>query len=391
MNRNILHLTPSISPLSGGLGTVTVALASEQRRRDWNARIWCADDAATAAESARRAGLDGAVDAVRARGPRALAFSPDAERRARTELFDVVHQHGIWTAQARVTAAMRRRKVPTVVAPHGSLEPYAVRRSAWKKKIALALFERENLREASCLHATAESEVATLRDLGLRAPVAIIPNGVDESWLQTAADGERFRASHGIAPHERILLFVSRIDPKKGLPMLVAALARLGHRLDGWRVVIAGQDEKQHRAEVEALAAREQVAIQFVGPIFGDEKRDMFAAADVFILPTHSDNFGIVIAEALGAGVPVITTHGAPWRELETHSCGWWVPIDVEHIAAAIDEARGTERERLRSMGERGRRLIRGRYTWPVVVERTLALYRWLTREAERPDFVVVD
>jgi glycosyltransferase involved in cell wall biosynthesis len=386
---DVLHLTPSVGPLSGGLGTVTIALAREQRDLNCNPRIWCTDPSvAGPAEE-----LNGAIEPMRPIGPRQFAFSLDAERRARHERFDVVHQHGIWTAQSMVTSVMRRRNIPCIVAPHGSLEPYAIRMSEWKKRIALAGFEQRNLEKAACLHATAESELATFRDFGLRGPVAILPNGVDEAWLDGRGDADAFRRRHGIAADQRILLFVSRIVPKKGLPLLIDALASIRQQLAGWCVVIAGQDERGHRAEIEALVARQRLEsmVRFVGPVFGGEKRDMFAAADVFILPTHSDNFAIVIAEALGAGVPVITTHGAPWRELETRRCGWWVGIDPNAIADAIADAAMRSRDELRAMGERGRELVRGQYTWPAVAERSIAVYRWLARKAEKPDFVILN
>ena len=388
----VIHLTPSIGPLSGGMGTVALALAGEQRLLGCDATIWCVDPQGVAAV-ASSGGLEQRVIAMPPVGPRAFAYSRAAERRALTEPADIVHQHGVWTAQTRVTTVFRRRCIPTLVAPHGSLEPYARQRSAWKKRIALAAFESNNLRRASCLQATAHSEVSTFRDFGLRAPIAVLPNGVPASWQNAVGHADRFRVTHGLIQTERIMLFLSRVHPIKGLPLLIEALAANRERLAGWRLVIAGPDEASHREAIESLVEASGVSalVRFTGPLFDQDKLDAFAAAELFVLPTHSENFGIVIAEALGAGVPVLTTHGAPWRELGEHRCGWWVPVDARSIGAALSEATSLTGSELEAMGARGRDLVMSRYVWPVVAERALSVYHWLAGKGSRPDSVVVD
>ena len=189
------------------------------------------------------------------------------------------------------------------------------------------------------------------------------------------------------------MLFLSRIHPIKGLPMLLAGLARHRDQLRDWCVLIAGADEAGHRAEVERLALQLGVTagVSFLGPLYEADKRDAFAGADLFVLPTHTENFGIVIAEALACSVPVITTQGAPWRELDEHHCGWWVAPDSVSIGAALVDAASRSLEELRAMGARGHALVASRYVWPLVAERTIGLYRWLLGHSERPAFVVVD
>ena len=371
------------------MGAVATELSAEQRRSGIESSVWCVD----APEVAASVGPPDDIVPLPVFGPRRFAFSPVSERRARNIRTDVVHQHGLWTAQTRVTEVFRARHIPTIIAPHGSLEPYARRHSARKKRIALAWFESRNLHLASCLHATTEAELRTFRNFGLRRPVAVVPPGIASSWLEACPDPARFKQRHGLDDGRRIMLFLSRIDTKKGLPLLIEALAMHRQRLEEWRVVIAGPDVKGHRANVEALAERLGVAssIRFVGPVFDRDKRDAFAAADVFVLPTHSENFGIVIVEALASGVPVITTRGTPWSELEVHRCGWWVPPDSRSIGdALIDAARRSDAE-LRAMGARGRALVESRYLWSAVAERMTELYGWLLGEAQKPSFVAVD
>jgi glycosyltransferase involved in cell wall biosynthesis len=157
-------------------------------------------------------------------------------------------------------------------------------------------------------------------------------------------------------------------------------------------LIIAGPDELGHRAELEQLVEQLGIAnwVRFVGPIFGPAKRDAFAAAEVFVLPSRTEGFGIAVAEALGAGVPVITTHGAPWPELETEQCGWWVPIDSAAMADALCGAVRLSAAELGAMGQRGQALISRRYTWSIVAQQSRQLYAWLLGSGDRPDFVTL-
>jgi glycosyltransferase involved in cell wall biosynthesis len=367
------------------MGTVALALCAYQRELAFDARIWCADPPSAA-------GAADLTPVVRlpSLGPSSFAYSPGGQRRARVERADVVHQHGLWTAQSWITREFRRRSIPTVVAPHGSLEPVALRRRAWKKRLALAGYEARNLREASCLQATSEQELQTIRVFGLTAPVAIVPNGIDPGWLASTGDGGRFRQSHGIGTDARVMLFLSRIHPIKGLALLIQAVAEQPRELQGWRVVVAGEGDSGHRREMTALAERLGVRplVHFVGALFAQDKRDAYAAADLFVLPTRSENFGLVVAEALACGVPAITTRAAPWSELHSHDCGWWVEVGAGPIGAAIADAARRPQSELKDMGARGRALVASRYLWPRVAARTADLYRWMRGDSERPPFV---
>ena len=157
-------------------------------------------------------------------------------------------------------------------------------------------------------------------------------------------------------------------------------------------MVIAGfEDPPGYQLELEQMAVKLGITdkIVFSGGLFGQEKRDAFAAADLFVLPTHSDNFAIVIAEALAAGVPVVTTYGAPWEELQTHRCGWWVDVNVDAIREAIQDAIHRPQQELKEMGQRGRVLVEQQYTWKSVAEQTVQLYDWLLGQGQQPSFVI--
>jgi glycosyltransferase involved in cell wall biosynthesis len=157
--------------------------------------------------------------------------------------------------------------------------------------------------------------------------------------------------------------------------------------------VIAGPDENGHRAKIEALSKilGTECLIQFIGPIVGNEKKDAFAASDLFVLPSLSEGAPIVVLEALGAGVPVITTQGTPWQELQTERCGWWVDVSVAGLRKALMQAISIPKSELEEMGKRGKMLVARKYTWAKTAEKTILLYNWLLGKSERPDFVIID
>jgi glycosyltransferase involved in cell wall biosynthesis len=186
------------------------------------------------------------------------------------------------------------------------------------------------------------------------------------------------------------VLFLSRIHPVKGLPMLIDAWSQVDP--DGWRLVIAGPDEEGHRAEVESKVRERALAdvVDFVGPVSNDEKWTLYRNSDLFVLPTYSENFGIVVAEALASGCPVLTTTGAPWQMLEEHGCGWWVEPTAEQVASALREAVERSNHDRSAMGKRGRELVKRRFSWSSIAERLVQTYRWVTsgKRGATPDWV---
>ena len=300
----------------------------------------------------------------------------------------IIHQHGIWTGVSAVARSWRmKRHGASVIAAHGSLSRWALRRSRWKKALALTAYERCNLRNASCLHALSQTEASQFRDFGLTNPVAVVPNGISQEWLTSRGDAQRFRQAFAVASECRILLFLSRITPIKGLPILIEGIRANAKAFDGWILLIAGVDEFDHRPELEALVNRYQLSdsVRFIGPLYGDTKRDAFAAADAFVLPSHSEGWPIVVLEALGAAVPVFTTTATPFPELTEHRAGWIVDPSVDSMVASLPELLSRSPEELRNMGSRGRALVADRYTWDSASVQLAAVYTWLLGHGPRP------
>jgi glycosyltransferase involved in cell wall biosynthesis len=296
----------------------------------------------------------------------------------------VAHDNGIWLPTNHAAAkAARVARVPLISSPRGMLTAWSLKFRGLKKRIAWRLYQYSDLRAAKVLHATSREEAEGLRAAGLKQPVAVIPNGVNLPPQPTG------RLSTNV-PVQRTALFLSRIHPKKGLLDLVKAWP-MGQPSD-WRMLIAGGDENGHRAEVEsAIRARALGAqFEFIGEVADEQKWELYRRADLFVLPTKSENFGIVIAEALACGLPVITTRGTPWEELVHHRCGWWAEIGPEALADALRQAMRLDKQELRAMGLRGQKLVAEKYTWHAAAQKMISVYRWMLGQGSKPDCVVV-
>ncbi len=286
----------------------------------------------------------------------------------------VIHDNGIWLAHNhRLAALAARRGIARMVSTRGMLEPWALEHKRWKKRLAWALYQRRDLKRARCHHTTAAREAENLRALRLGVPIEVIPNGVDAPMDRPCPDPSR-RSERTAC--RRTALFIGRIYPVKGLPMLVDAWARV--RPHGWRLEVAGPDEAEHKAEVaQAVAAAGlRDVVSFVGPVYGPAKQSALFNADLLVLPSHSESFGMVVAEALAHGVPVLTTTGTPWSVLPQRGCGWWVETTAGGIAEGLRQATSQPPEVLHAMGARGRELVAAEYGWEQVAKRFVRIYQ---------------
>ena len=298
-----------------------------------------------------------------------IYFSPSMERvvgRDGGRAIDIVHQHGVLTALSRVTNRWRETQGVHGGGASRLFRPRGLNRSWWKKKMALMAYERENLNQASCLHATSLLEVESLRAFGLRNPIALIPNGMSENWLESTGDGPKFLEDFGLPQGRPILLYLGRVTPLKGLLMLIRALSRMRSQLDRWLLVIAGPEEFGHGAAIAELTKEKGMErwVRVIGPLYAQQKRDAFAAASFFVLPSYSEAFSLVVAESLGAGVAVLTTKGVPWPELETEKCGWWTEATEDGLLDALKKIVELPEDMLRKMGRSGKELVTRSYTW---------------------------
>jgi glycosyltransferase involved in cell wall biosynthesis len=299
----------------------------------------------------------------------------------------VIHSHGLWSRFNYLTANLAHRfDTPLIIQTHGMLEPWSL---AWKpirKKIALHFYQKRDLESAAILVATADQEGENLRHLGLKLPIAVIPAGIALSRYRTSAVTNNDPPGGAI----RRTLFVGRIHQVKGLMNILKAWSLVD--TTGWLLQLAGPDEGGHLTEVlsriKDLGLKDRV--QYVGELSDDAKWSFYANADLFVLPSFTENFGVVVAEALSVGLPVITTTGTPWQDLETHNCGWWVPPTVDGLKSALADALTAPPQRLREMGERGRIYVQ-QYNWSEIAAQMVEVYRWVLKQGPLPKCVRLD
>jgi glycosyltransferase involved in cell wall biosynthesis len=292
----------------------------------------------------------------------------------------VLHDHGIWHLHNIVSTNFAlRRRLPYVVSTHGMLEPWALAHKSMRKTLARRLYQDRILRNAKCLIASSDMELEGLRRAGCKNPIGILPIGID-------CDIPVRPPRQPISPN--VALFLSRIHPKKGLKYAIEAWHVL--RPKNWRLNIVGPSESGHREELQELvnAYGLQRDISFHGAVSGGEKYQCFFDADIFLLPTHSENFGIVVAEALACGLPVLTTVGTPWRDLIPKNCGWYIDIGTAPLVAALREIFEIKSADLRHMGEMGRQWMLQDFQWQQIGSQYIALYEWVARRAPMPGFV---
>lgn len=296
---------------------------------------------------------------------------------------DIIHSHSLWLMpNVYPSLAARRAGKPLVLSPRGTLSPVALSRSRWMKKLFWTLVQGPAVRSAACLHATSEQEYRDIRNAGLRQPVAIVPNGVDiPPWIGRKAQSG-----------SRTLLYLGRIHPIKGIDNLLRAWQSIAGRFPDWRLRLVGPDAASHRMQLDRLAAELKLErVEFTGPRYGADKHAEYAAADLFVLPSYSENFGMSVAEALAHGVPVITTTGTPWMSVRERACGWYVSPDTPGLEGALREALTLDRPELDRMGRAGRVWMEREFSWDQIAHEFEKIYKWILQGGPPPASVRLD
>jgi glycosyltransferase involved in cell wall biosynthesis len=261
------------------------------------------------------------------------------------------------------------------------LTAWAVQNGSVVKRLFWPLVQRPALEGTACFHATAKSEYEDIRRMGFHQPVAVIPNGID-----IPDDVTKHKQSGGL----RTLLFLGRVHPKKGLDMLLPAWKAVQDRFPDWRLSIAGPDNDGHLAQMQHLAQRLQLKrIDFVGAVRGKAKWEIYRNAEVFVLPTYSENFGMTVAEALASGVPAIVSKGAPWRDLDEKAAGWWIDIGLDPLVSCLEDALAQVPDTLNEMGQRGRNWMAQEFSWVRLGRQMAETYRWILHDGPKPEWVI--
>jgi len=316
-------------------------------------------------------------------GPRRLGRSPVMLNWLREQCagtyVDVIHNHGMWQMNSVYPAwACMNTNVKLIYSPRGTFSCWAMRHGSFAKKLFWPLFQLKALRSAHCFHATAESEYHDIRRLGFRQPVAVIPIGIDLARIQISKGFQRTRT----------LLFLGRIHPVKGLDILLPAWQAVQDHYPEWVLKIVGSDDGYHGCsgyleDVRRYASKLGLKrVYFVGSLYGEDKFKAYREADLYVLPSYSENFAITVAEALSMETPSIVSKAAPWSGLEACGAGWWIDIGVEPLAECLSDALSRSPNDLNAMGRRGRDWMQQDFSWQSIGAKMNKTYQWLCNQS---------
>jgi glycosyltransferase involved in cell wall biosynthesis len=374
---NIVHVVPNIDLDSGGPSYSVTRLCEELHALTPQVRLLTTTTGLSVVNCAAP------VQAFPILGSRRLAFSPKLKaglKSAGLAHSDILHSHGLWMLPNIYPGAVRRQSAcQLVLSPRGMLASWSLQRSRFKKRISSWLGQSEMLAQVDCFHATAESEYEDIRRLGFRQPVTVIPNGVD-----MPAESEHWKK-------QKQVLFLSRIHPKKGIETLLNAWSRIQDVASDWQLIICGPGESDYLNHIEQQIAQTQGRVCSAPPVFGQDKSQLFHQSSLFVLPTKSENFGIVVAEALAHQVPAIVTQGAPWQGLELNGCGWWIEDSVTSLEHSLRQGMSLSKDKLAAMGRSGRQWMLREFSWGGVADQMLQTYLWLQGQGDVPAFVRKD
>jgi glycosyltransferase involved in cell wall biosynthesis len=353
------------------------------------------------------------ADVYPVKGPGFFGFSPALQKKMLEIDADLVHLHYMWMfpsiAVSRWSSQTGR---PYLVTPNGMLEPWALRNSAWKKKLAGFFYERRMLHGAACLQANTARELQDIRSYGLNNPVCVIPNGVDLPFF----DIETLQTERS-KTERKTLLFLGRLHPKKGLVNALKAWSKVriqkpaGRDLEEWQFIIAGWDQVGHYAELKQLCNElglrfaERSASNFIdngqpptgngesvvftGPAFGEHKDKLLRRAHAFILPSFSEGLPMSILEAWAYGLPVMMTDECNLPEGFEASAALKIGTGVQSISDGLRVLHRSTVDELRCVGENGRMLVERQYAWSTVAAQMKEVYEWMLGGGSKPECLV--
>lgn len=301
---------------------------------------------------------------------------------------DIFHFHGVWMPDHLfVSNYALKHHIPYVINPRGDTEIARInynKLKKFKKQIVWKLWSKKIVENAACIFVTSEQERDSIRLLGAKTPIAIIPNGIE-------LDAFPKEVVHN-HDDKKVMLFLSRVNPIKGIEYLIDAWEKLPeHLLSEWELHIAGNSDPKdyiHTLKLKVQSKNLQDCIRFLGPINGESKMRKYQDSNIFILPTLNENFGNVVAEAMMCECPVITTTNAPWRCLTDYNCGWWINLSIENLVKSMTEAMSLSDDERHELGKKSRQCITELFAAPAVAKKTMAVYKWVTGEGPKPEFV---
>ena len=298
--------------------------------------------------------------------------------------FDIVHSHSLWMMQNIYPSwESKKNGIPVVISPRGTLSTEAFKSGSIMKSLFWPLIQKPVLRDSTIFHATSNQEKNDIRELGFKQPIAIVPNGIDLPEIkENKKDNKTMKK----------LLFLGRIHPIKGIDNLLIAWQEIQNIHQNWTLEIVGPDNYNYLSELNRITKKLKLKrVIFSKEIHGEEKNKKYQSANLFILPSHSENFGVSVAEALSNGIPCIVSKGAPWKILDEKKAGWWIDNSVEMITKNLINILSISTSELESMGLNGKNLVSEEFNWNKVSAMMTEVYLWILTKKNKPSFVYHD
>jgi len=395
------HLTASVSRKAGGLFDAVSRLAQSQQAQGMDVKVFGLRDEFT--KDDLKAWNPVPVAAFKPSWLNMIGRSPEFLEKLNAFAPDISHAHGLWLYPGIAAKNYSRKNIrPYLISPHGMLDAWALKNSRWKKLAAYCLFEREHLRGARCFRALCAPEARSIRRLGLKNDIAIIPNGID---LPTDSAPSAPPWKDFVEPKKKVLLFLSRIHPKKGLVNLLKAWAT-NLKSEEWVLAIAGWDQGGHEHELKQLATESGMAwtdvrnreksslllapcsLLFLGPQFNENKLSCYHHCDAFVLPSFSEGLPMVVLEAWANSKPVIMTPECNLPEGFLAGAALKAEANETSLAAGLDELRQMTAAERMAMGKRAHDLVVKQFTWSRVANQLQAVQDWILGGGAKPDCI---
>ncbi len=304
--------------------------------------------------------------------------------------YDIAHIHALFSPVSTAAATLCRwQNLPYIMRPLGTLDPADLQKKKRVKQLYAHLLERPNLAGAATLHFTSEQEAKVSERFSTSTPDMVLPLGVTLPALPNRAKAKAtIKALFGILEDCPILLFMSRIDPKKGFDLLLPALEELYQNNQSFHLLLCGSNPQDRDYEIgikqQIQSASWSSCVTFNGFVSGDLKSTLLSAADLFVLPSYYENFGIAVAEAMAAGLPVVVSNRVDiWPKIAEYNAGWIVPTKVKPLTQALAEALSNEKDR-EERGQQAQRCAEENYGWDAIAQTLSLKYQNITKYTSR-------
>ncbi|AHJ28642.1 glycosyltransferase [Nodularia spumigena CS-584] len=297
--------------------------------------------------------------------------------------YNIVHTNAIFSYPVLAAHwACKFRKIPYIATPHGMMEPWALAYKAWKKKLYFTLVEKPALQTANAMQMTASTEARHIKTLGLETSLVFVPNGIHSIDFASLPSSDIFYQQFPETRNKILIIFLGRIDPKKGLDLLAPAFAQVYEKFPETHLIVAGPDNTGFLPTAESyfIEAGCRDGVTFTGMLKGDIKYASLAAANIYVAPSYSEGFSMSVLEGMATGLPCVITTGCNFPEAGTASAASIVDIDADQIANALIKFL-QEPILAKEMGDRARQFILENYTWDSIATKMLSIYQDITSQ----------